>query len=186
MPVTVETKSAREEFLRLPEGAPYQLIGGQLVREPSPVPMHQRISRRIGTELIRHVEERKLGEVFYAPLDVYLSDEETYQPDILFIGHERRGIIGETRIEAAPDLIIEILSPSTADYDLRHKKSMYESAGVKEYWIVDPLDRSIDVLVIASSEGRFQLFAEAKGSGNVSSKLLAGFTLNLEYAFDTP
>ncbi len=126
------------DYEKLPEGAPYQLIGGDLVKEPSPVPYHQILSRRIEFELVKFVEERALGEVLYAPMDVYLSDTEVYQPDILFISKERMSIIGEKKIEAAPDLVIEILSPSSAYYDLRHKKNVYETSGVKEYWVVDP------------------------------------------------
>lgn len=132
-----------EDYEKLPEGAPYQLIGGELIMTPSPVPYHQIILRRIGFELVKFVEERRLGEVIYAPMDVYLSKTETYQPDIIFISNERLNIIGEKKIEAAPDLVMEILLESTAYYDLRHKKRVYESSGVKEYWIIDPMEKSM-------------------------------------------
>src|SRR6266542_2906772 len=134
-----------EDYEKLPEGAPYQLIGGELVMTPSPVPYHQSVSRKIEFELIKFVEEKKLGEVFDAPIDVYLSETETYQPDIIFISKDRLRIIGEKKIEAAPDLVIEILSPSTAYYDLKHKRRIYESSGVREYWIVDPMEKSVEV-----------------------------------------
>src|SRR3989338_8169235 len=105
------------DYEKLPEGAPYQLIGGELIMTPSPVPYHQIISRNIGFELLKVNEQKKLGEVIFAPMDVYLSETETYQPDIIFISKDRLNIIGEKKIEAAPDLVIEILSPGTAYYD---------------------------------------------------------------------
>ena len=73
------------DYEKLPEGAPYQLIGGDLIKEPSPVPYHQILSMRIEFELVKFVEERDLGVVLDAPMDVYLSETEVYQPDIMFI-----------------------------------------------------------------------------------------------------
>jgi Uma2 family endonuclease len=170
-----------EDYEKLPEGAPYQLIGGELVMTPSPVPYHQIILRKIGFELVKFVEERKLGEVIYAPMDVYLSETETYQPDIIFISNERLNIIGDKKIEAAPDLVIEILSESTAYYDLRHKKRVYEKTGVKEYWIVDPMEKGIEVY--ENVGGGFKIFGQATEKGRVNSKLLEGFSVELEKIF---
>ncbi len=170
-----------EDYEKLPEGAPYQLIGGELIMTPSPVPYHQIISRRIEFELLKFVEDRKLGEVIDAPMDVYLSETETYQPDIIFISTERMNIIGEKKIEAAPDLVIEILSESTAYYDLRHKKRIYESSGVKEYWIADPMEKSIEVY--ENVNGEFKIYSQAMEKGRVNSKLLEGFGVELEKVF---
>ena len=103
------------------EGAPYQFIGGELIITPTPTPYHQRISRRIEFLLIQYVEGNNLGEVFDNPIDVYFEQTETYQPDVIFISKERLDIIKETRLEGIPDLVIEILSPATAYYDLRKK-----------------------------------------------------------------
>jgi Uma2 family endonuclease len=170
-----------EDYAGLPEGAPYQLIGGELIMTPSPVPYHQIISRRIEFELLKFVEERKMGEVIYAPMDVYLSEVDTFQPDILFISKERLNIIGEKKIEAAPDLVIEILSESTAYYDLKYKKRVYESSGVKEYWIVDPMDKGIEVY--ENTDNGFKLYDSAISSGAIKSKLLEGFSVELEKVF---
>ena len=129
------------------EGAPYQLIGGELIITPTPTPYHQRISRRIEFLLIQYVEGNNLGEVFDSPIDVYFEQTETYQPDVIFISKERLDIIKETRLEGAPDLVIEILSPATAYYDLRKKFKIYEKYRVKEYWIIDPEEKNIEVYV---------------------------------------
>ncbi len=169
-----------EDYARLPEGAPYQLIGGELVMTPSPVPYHQIISGRIEFELRKFINERGLGEVIDAPMDVYFSETDTYQPDIIFISKERLNIIGEKKIEGPPDLVVEILSEATAYYDLKHKKNVYEKTGVKEYWIVDPIEKSIEVYENADG---FRLFSRAIEKGRVNSKLLEGFGVDLERVF---
>jgi len=170
-----------EDYEKLPEGAPYQLIGGELIMTPSPMPYHQIIVRNIGFELLKFNEQRRLGEVIFAPMDVYLSETETYQPDIIFISKDRVNIIGEKKIEAAPDLVIEILSPSTAYYDLRHKKRIYEKSGVKEYWIVDPMEKGLEAY--ENVNGEFKVFSQAQEKDRVKSKLLEGFGVELEKAF---
>ena len=162
------------DYAKLPEGSPYQLIDGMLVKSPSPLPLHQRIAKRIFKKLLM-METEGIGEAFFAPVDVYLSEQETYQPDLLFITAERFQIVGEKKIEGAPDVIIEILSSSTAYYDLRHKKEMYASSGVKEYWIIDPPDRIIELHLNSNEE--LILKARKKEKGSITSSLFAGFTL---------
>lgn len=174
-------KKTYKDYEQLPEGAPYQLIGGELILTPAPVPYHQIILGRIGFDLTKFIKERKSGEVIYAPIDVYLSETETYQPDIIFISNERLNIIGNKKIEAAPDLVIEILSESTAYYDLRLKKRVYEKSGVKEYWIVDPMEKTIEVY--ENINGEFKLFNQGQGKEIVKSKLLEGFSVELEKIF---
>jgi Uma2 family endonuclease len=169
------------DYERLPEGTPYQLIGGQLVMTPSPIPYHQEISRKLEFKMLAFVEERTLGHVYDAPLDVYFSDSDVFQPDIIFIRKEREGIIGETKIEGSPDIVIEILSPSTAYYDLRNKFRIYEQCGVSEYWIVDPGLKRIEVY--ENKEKRFEIYMEAEGEGNISSKVLEGFSVALDEVF---
>ncbi|HLC16333.1 MAG TPA: Uma2 family endonuclease [Thermodesulfovibrionia bacterium] len=183
MPFTIDPNKTYTyaDYEKLPEGAPYQLIGGKLVMSPSPVTFHQRISRRIEFELVKFVEDRGLGEVFYAPIDVCLSDIDTYQPDIIFIAKERGYIIGQKNIEGAPDLVIEILSPSTECYDLRDKKAVYEKKGVKEYWIVDPSDKCIEVY--ENSGYGFKLIEKACCDGQIYSRLLHGFYVSLSEVF---
>jgi len=169
-----------EDYAALPEGAPYQLIGGKLVVTPSPTAFHQYISVRIGKRLIDFVEDMGLGIVLHAPLDVYLEEKETYQPDIIYIARERLFII-EERIKGAPDLVMEILSPSTAYYDLRKKARVYARQGVKEYWIVDPEEKSIEIYT--NQGDTFKLEQRAEGEGKASSSLLAGFEVELKDIF---
>jgi len=171
-----------EDYAKLPEGAPYQLIGAHLIKLPAPVPYHQEVSKKIGYLLYEHVElKQKLGEIYSAPIDVYFEEEETYQPDIVFISKERIWIIKEDKIEGAPDLVIEILSPSTAYYDLVHKKEIYARHGVKEYWIVDPMEKKIDIY--ENRGGEFIFFKKAGKSERINSIIIQGFEVELDAIF---
>ena len=174
-------KYTYEDYARLPEGAPYQLIGGELIMTPAPTPYHQYISGNIYSVLKGFVEGNNLGQVYYSPIDVYFEETETYQPDIIFISKERLDIIKETKIEGAPDLVIEILSPATAYYDLKKKFKIYEKHGVKEYWIVDPEEKSIEIY--QNEGGQFRLIQTAKEKDTVNSPLLKGLEINLEKIF---
>jgi Uma2 family endonuclease len=117
---------------------------------------------------------------------VYLSETETCQPGILFISKDHFGIIGEQKIEGAPDLIVEILSPSTAYYDLKAKMRVYKSSGVREYWVVDPMEQSIEIY--ENRECSFHLTDKAllkdKSTENTfSSKLFSQLKITLEAIF---
>ncbi len=192
MPVAVEEKKTLADFRALPEGTLCQLIEGELVMTPSPIYYHQHISIRLASELLRFVEQRGLGTVVTAPMDVHLTETEAYQPDILFISNERAGII-EERIEGAPDLVVEVLSPSTGYapneseevllgcYDLTHKRRVYQEAGVEEYWIVDPMEKTVDVLRNAGEA--FETHDAARVEGTVASRLLEGFSVELNDLF---
>jgi Uma2 family endonuclease len=135
------------DYLQLPEDKRYEILDGELYVVPAPNTRHQRLVVRILEVLLHHATEKKLGEVFVAPYDVSLSDETIVQPDILFVSNARLGIIGEANISAPPDLVIEILSPSTRNKDLDIKRKIYAGFGVREYWIVDPEAETVDVLV---------------------------------------
>jgi Uma2 family endonuclease len=148
-PTVIEKKRyTYEDYLKTPDDERYELIEGELLMTPSPIPKHQRISREIEFELMKFAKENDLGEIFDAPCDVYLDNENVVQPDILFISKERLNIIGEKNIQGAPDLVIEIISESTAYRDLVQKKKLYAKFGVKEYWIVIPREELIEVYIL--------------------------------------
>lgn len=178
--ITATKKYTSRDYEQLPEGAPYQLIAGELVMTPSPVFSHQKIVLKLAAQLMEFVSQRKLGDVVTAPMDVYLSETDVYQPDIIYISHERSQIIHE-RIKGAPDLVMEVLSPSNAYYDLVQKKQVYESAWVKEYWIIDPVEKTIEVY--ENGETGFKLLAKAKSNGFVSSNVVPGFSLEVGSLF---
>lgn len=168
-------------YLTMPEGPPYyEFINGVAHFMPSPTTTHQCILRRICRLMDSFVESHGLGEVLFAPLDVYLSDEEYYQPDMLFVSNERKSIIQE-RIYGAPDLVVEVLSPSNGYKDLTHTKRMYEAFGVREYWILDPLEKAVEVLF--NGENGFQIASKAYSKGFVQSQILSGFAVDAEQLF---
>jgi len=175
-------KYTYEDYRRLPEGAPYQLIGGMLVMTPSPSTFHQIVSMRLGVKLASHVMENGLGLVLYAPMDVYLGETETYQPDLIFIAKDRLAIVEPDRINGVPDLVVEILSPGTAYYDLRKKYRVYEEKGVKEYWIVDPEEQSVEIYTL--QDGKFSLTQRAEKRGEVESPYVQGFAVAVERIFE--
>ncbi len=107
--------------------------------------------------------------------------DNIYQPGTLYNSCERDEIIGETGIEGAPDLVVEVLSPATAYYDLRTKFRAYEKSGVKEYWIVDPERKSVEVYTVTN--GKFSLSSEAEGTGTTQSFVLSEFSANIALIF---
>ncbi|MEW6274510.1 MAG: Uma2 family endonuclease [Bacillota bacterium] len=169
------------DYALLPEGAPYQLIGGKLVMTPAPNTFHQIISMRLEAKFVNFVTEKDLGIILDAPIDVYFEEKETYQPDIIFIAKNRLQIIEKVRINGAPDLVVEILSPSTGYYDLKKKARTYARHGVKEYWVVDPEDQSIEVHV--GQEGKFVLNQRVEGEGRVKSLVLEGLAVEAKEIF---
>jgi Uma2 family endonuclease len=144
-PLSSKKQATYSDYLQTPEGGKFQLIDGELMEMKSPSLCHQEIILSLVTEIRNYLVKNNVGEVFLAPLDVYFSDKEVYQPDILFLLTASFSKMKENKIEGAPDLVIEVLSLSTAYYDLKHKKSVYEKQGVKEYWIVDPMEKSVEI-----------------------------------------
>jgi Uma2 family endonuclease len=134
------------DYLDTPVGGPrFQLIQGDLHMTPAPNTRHQIISRNIEEILLDWVKETSAGIVLDAPLDAFLTDIDVYQPDIVFVSNNRRAIIEEDGLHCGPDLVVEILSKSTAKFDLGPKKFVYSRTGVKELWIVDPAAKTVTV-----------------------------------------
>ena len=136
-----------KDYLKLPEGSPYQLIEGELIMSPSPNSYHQTISKNLEFILIGHAKANNSGIILHAPIDVYLDEKNVYQPDIIFISKENKSIIRKKGIVGAPDIVIEILSISTMGYDEIVKKNIYLEAGVKEYITVNPSEKIIKTYI---------------------------------------
>jgi len=168
------------DYQKLKEGEPYQLINGMLVKSPSPTVNHQRLIKRL-VRMLMVLEDRGLGEVFFAPMDNYFTDTEVYQPDIIFIAKENKNVRVDKIVKGAPDLIIEILSPSTAYYDLRHKAEVYAESGVREYWVVDPMEERIDIF--SNTENRFALASRVERNGEAESTIFPEFRVDIAKLF---
>ncbi len=143
-----------EDFLRLPDdGVRYEIIDGVLYMTNAPDPEHQYAVLQIAFALETVVRAGHLGVVYTAPIEVHLPGiAQPVQPDVLFIAQARREIIKSKFIEGAPDLIVEVLSPSTTRVDRSIKFGAYERAGVREYWIANPKPRSIEVYTLTRGE----------------------------------
>jgi len=176
-----ERKYSAQEFERLPEGPPYyQLVKGELIMSPSPALEHQRTSKRLFHMLYILIEIPKKGEVFYSPADVYLDEKNVFQPDIVVLLKEGKAKVEEKGIFGPPDAVVEILSPSTAYYDLIVKKEVYERVGVKEYWLLDPNRKTFEIY--KNTEEGFKLSSQAREKGKVFSELL-GIEIDLKEIF---
>ena len=129
-----------EDYRATPEGTRYQLVEGELyLTSPSPRYTHQAIVWNLVGILSRYLERHPVGRAFVAPFDVFLSDNDVVQPDVFFVANDRLKVLQDDGIHGAPDLVIEVLSPSTAQLDKKAKRRAYAQAGVKEMWLVDPL-----------------------------------------------
>ena len=175
-------KFTYEHYRTTPEDKRYELLDGDLLMTPAPNLKHQGVQRHLGSRLSGFIEEQALGEFFFAPCDVVLSNHDVVQPDLLFVSQDREHLLsGGDAVRGAPDLVVEILSPTTADRDRGYKHALYAKHGVREYWLVDPVDETIAIhrlhdgaLVVAHTFGRGQ---------TLRSPLLAGFELALDAVF---
>ncbi len=141
------TRLTYEQFRQLPEdGKRYELIRGQVHLTPAPSTRHQFVQLNLSNSLFNYLAEKPVGELLTAPLDVRLSDDIAVQPDIIFVSNARTRIIQENFVGGAPDLVIEILSPSTVAHDRTTKLTLYAEAGVPEVWLIDPQARTVEVL----------------------------------------
>src|SRR5439155_1983242 len=126
------------------DGLRYEIHEGRLSVTPAPVPEHQEASGDLYFVLRQHVTSRGLGKLYYAPLDVILSDTTIVQPDLVFLDNSRLCQISGRGVEGPPTLVVEILSPSTSRIDRVRKTQLYAQYGVPYYWIVDPRARTIE------------------------------------------
>lgn len=153
MPETASPiKFTYQDYLLLSEDKRYEIIEGELFMVPAPIPYHQDIFRSLFRVLTDYAQSKNLGKVYSAPIDVVLSDENIVQPDILFISKQRLSIITEKNIQGAPDLVVEILSPGTAEKDKILKRKLYAKFGVKEFWLVDGKKKKIEVLSLQEED----------------------------------
>ncbi|MGQ9632428.1 MAG: Uma2 family endonuclease [bacterium] len=134
----------------LDDGVRYEVLKGELTVVPSPNRSHQRASIKLAALLLQHVDTNDLGEVYEAPFDVILDPEKpdpeiVMQPDLLFVSKSRLDIVTEDNVKGAPDLVVEIISSSTAQRDRESKFQIYEERGVKHYWIIDPDAETLEV-----------------------------------------
>ena len=177
-------KYTYEDYCELPDdGNRYEVIDGVLYMAPAPHPRHQRILFNLAALFAPFaIGENALGEAFFAPIDVIFASEDVFQPDLIFISRERLHIITDRGLEAAPDLVVEVLSPSTRFRDLNLKRQRYVHFGVPEYWTIDPETRTILALTLSGGE---YLERGTYGVGDeLTTSLIPGLVISTAKVFE--
>ena len=176
-----KAKLTYEDYARTPEGERWELINGELIMPPSPKEEHQSVQANLGAAMHIFTRTNDLGRVYFAPFDVVLSEHDTLQPDLLFVSKDRLDIITEDNVQGAPDLVVEIRSPSTARQDWTVKRELYARHGVREYWLVDP--EAATVAVLLREEDELKVAAVFGQGDTLAATAMEGFTLSLSGVF---
>jgi Uma2 family endonuclease len=166
-----------EEYYRLDDERRYEIINGNLLMAPAPDIWHQDWLGKLFRLLASFAEKHKLGNTFIAPVDVILDEENVVQPDLVFVAAHKSRIIKRRGIFGTPDLLVEIICPSSVRRDRYNKKELYARFGVKEYWIGDAANRSLEVLAL--KRGRYELLCAAEDRGEIHSLVLKGLEFDL-------
>lgn len=173
-----------EEYYRLtPEthDERYEIDDGELVPMPSPTVTHQECVANLYTQLREYVRAHDLGRAFISPLDVIFEEHNLAQPDVMFVSKARSEIVQDRGIFGAPDLVVEVISPSSTRRDRQDKSSKYLRFKVQEYWLVNPAERSIEVRVWRADH--WAVHSLARDTGMAESLILPGLTVDLAQVF---
>jgi Uma2 family endonuclease len=163
------------------DGKRRELIDGDVFVTPAPAPWHQTVSRRLQLALMKSLEERGLAEIYNAPVDVIFDDVNVVEPDLVVVSASRSHIVTERAIEGVPDIVVEILSPSTAERDRYWKRQLYERFRVPEYWIVSPDPAWLEVHALGASG--YEQRARYDRAGTLVCPLFADLAIPLEPVF---
>jgi len=179
----VDTRLTYEDFCLLPEdGKRREIIEGELFVTPSPQTPHQRAVIRLSSQLWHFADSQKLGEVFTAPFDVVFSEFDVVEPDVLYISNARSGVLTSKNVQGAPDLVVEVLSESTARVDRSVKLKLYGKFGVEEYWMIDTAGPTAEIY--RRSPGGLELPEKLSAADALTSPMLPGFSVPLRKLTD--
>ncbi len=144
-----------DDYAELPnDGKRYEIIEGDLFVSPAPRPKHQKATGNLCGILFVCLQDHPVGDIYLAPIDLILSQTNVVQPDLLFLGNEKLHLVSERGIEGPPDLIVEVLSPTTEKTDRAIKSRLYAHFGVPHYWLIDPVEKRLEMFRL--SRGRFR------------------------------
>ena len=178
-----QVKFTYDDYRQLPDdGKRYEIIDGELYMATTPTTNHQIIADRFLVVLSNYLERHPIGIAISAPLEVFLSATNLAQPDVMFISKDRLHIIKPTQIKGAPDLVIEVLSPSTEKRDRTVKLKMYAKFGVREYWMAK--EKTATVEIFRLQEGKLILVARLGKSDVLTSPLFPGLEIPLAKIFN--
>ena len=175
----VDIRLTYDDYCLLPsDGKRYEIIEGELFVTPAPNFAHQRIVTRLTRFLSAFADDNRLGEVFVSPFDVVFSQFDVVEPDILYVSKARSSVLTDKNVQGSPDLVIEVLSPSTTKVDRTTKLKLYARFGVEEYWIIDPEGPAAEVY--RREKGGLEFAATLDARGLLASPLFPGFSLPLQ------
>jgi Uma2 family endonuclease len=166
-----------EKYCQLDDDKRYEIIDGNLLMAPAPTLWHAQWSFNLAVILREHATRRNLGTIFVAPVDVVLDDRNVVQPDIIFVASANKDILHDKAIVGVPDLLVEMISPSSVRRDRYQKKDLYARFGVKEYWIGDPGNESLEVFSL--KQNGYESLCSAEQKGKIFSHVLTGFEFDL-------
>ncbi len=169
------------DYATLGDEQHYEIVNGVLLMPPAPSWSHQEIVGEIFAYLRDYVRTHALGGVFTAPIDVELSTENVFQPNVIVLLKAHADRLQERHIVGAPDLVVEVASPSTVLYDRLVKYDIYARAGVPEYWIVNPETSSVEVLILEN--GHYKSLGRYSGQQALPSQVVAGLEVAVEKFF---
>ena len=177
----ISTKFTHADLLAIPnDGKRREIVDGELIVTPAPKLGHQEILLRLALAFGKYLEQHPIGKLIISPMDVILSDFDVLEPDLLLVLNEQRGILQDW-VRGAPDMVIEILSPTTVAHDRGAKLKAYAKYGVGEYWIVVPEGYSIEVYRLG--QGGFELARTFQEPETLSSRILPDFSLPVASIF---
>jgi Uma2 family endonuclease len=170
------------DYELLPAELRCEIFNGNLIMAPSPLSEHQRVSSNLEFEIQSSIRGRLKAILFHAPMDVVFDSSNVLQPDIIYVSEKKKDIVKHGKpIMGTPDMVVEILSKGSLVYDRVEKKNLYEKFGVEEYWIVDPQNQSVEVYCLENNH--YELFSSAEIKGLVASKVIEGFSVEIENIF---
>lgn len=178
--VNTQVRLTYEDYVELPDDRRYEIIDGELYEMTAPTVRHQDILLNLGIIFKPHVRGHRIGKVYVAPIDVIFAEDAIVQPDLVFVAESRRHIIQDHAIVGAPDLVIEILSPSTAAHDRNRKADLYARYGVGEYWMVNTEMETIEIRRLGDAGYEP---VETLVHGVASTSLIPGLEVRLDDVF---
>jgi Uma2 family endonuclease len=171
-----------EMYSALPDdGRHYEVVQGVLMMSPAPEMAHQGIIQRISRYLDEQIFSTNRGLVFTGPVDVVLESQKVVQPDVLVLLENHLDRLQEKSVEGAPDLVVEVISPSSATYDRLVKHNLYEQEGIPEYWLINPKEQSIEVFVLEM--GKYRSLGAFRNEQIVQSYLVPNETVQAAHFF---
>ncbi len=175
--------TAREFFRTLPPESRYTLIEGACLEDPSPIPFHQQVSLNLSYSLHAHLKAHNLGGRFFGiPVDIVVDKHNVYQPDLSYFSPKRAKGVLRDKITTVPNLVIEVLSPSTAKYDLGVKRRHYAANGVEEMWIVDPRKETVAIYSFAE-DAEHPAVVISRSSDMAEAQVVPGWRIRLKEIF---